>query len=139
MQRGIAICVRKREASTLPRQREKRAYDDLVARLTAGFFLRATILWMPAKGAVMNSELDSPKPTIADEASPIVDDQVVIERTLPISSRAISLSETGSLDKLLASTRSYVSAHPGRAALMALGGGALIAELAVLSLRRRSH
>mgnify|MGYP003577851599 CR=1 FL=1 len=87
----------------------------------------------------MNSELDSPKPTIADEASAIVDDQVVIERTLPISSRAAFLSETGSLEKLLASTRSYVSANPVCAALMAFGGGALIAELTVLSLRRRSH
>jgi hypothetical protein len=86
----------------------------------------------------MTSDLDRPKPTIADEASPIVDDQVVIERTLPISSRA-AFPETGSLDKLLAATRTYVSANPVRAAVMAFGGGALIAELAFLSLRRRSH
>jgi hypothetical protein len=86
----------------------------------------------------MNSDLDSPKPTIADDASPIVDDRVVIERTLPISSRN-AFSETGSLDKLLASTRSYVSANPMRAAVMAFGSGALIAELAFLSLRYRSH
>jgi len=87
----------------------------------------------------MEWEPDRPKPTIADEASPVVDDRVVIEKTLPNVAPAAPSLEIGYVEKFLTSTRSYVSDNPVRAALMAVGGGALLAQLLILSLRRRPH
>ena len=82
----------------------------------------------------MNSGIDNPKPTIADEVSPVVDDGVVIEKTLPAAAPPVP---PGNLDNALAAARSYISANPACAALMAAGGGALLMQILVLSLRRR--
>lgn len=87
----------------------------------------------------MNPEYDRPKPTVADEASPVVDDRVVIEKTLPVSTLPAPRQAPRQLEEVLASTRRYVGANPATAAMIAFAGGALIAELLVVSLRRRSH
>lgn len=87
----------------------------------------------------MTSEFDKPHPTIADETSPIADDRTVIEKTLPTAASAAYDQRPGYLDKMVASTRSFVSANPTRAAAMAAGGGALLAQLVLISIRRRQH
>jgi len=87
----------------------------------------------------MTSEFDKPQPTIADETSPLVDDRVVIQKTLPTAAPAAYDQRPGYLDKMVASTRSFVSANPARAAAMAAGGGALLAQLVLMSLRGRQH
>lgn len=84
----------------------------------------------------MTSEIDKPQPTMADEQSPVVDDRVVIEKTLPTRAPDASAERSGSMDRILAHTREFVSANPVRGALMVAGLGALIAKLIVLSHRR---
>ena len=87
----------------------------------------------------MNPELDRPRPTVADEASPVVDDRMVIEKTLPVATLPPPRPPQGQLDDALEATRRYVGANPAMAATIAFGVGALLAELLVVSLRRRSH
>jgi hypothetical protein len=97
-----------------------------------------TITKLPAEGAsAMTSEFDRPKPTIADEVSPVVDDQVVIEKTLPAAAPDRTIAQTGYLDRILDHTRDYVRSNPVRGALVAAGCGALLTELLVLSVGRK--
>ena len=84
----------------------------------------------------MTSEFDKPRPTIADEACLVVDDQARIEEALPAAAQDAADGPTGYLDRILNHARAYVSANPGRGALLAAGCGALLAKMLVLSLGR---
>ncbi|PSL83548.1 hypothetical protein C7T35_15615 [Variovorax sp. WS11] len=86
---------------------------------------------------MMPNDLDEPTPTVADEASAVVDDAQVISKTLPTASVPPGTARLKSqVEHSLDVVRGYVIRQPMCAVLIAAIGGAALSAL--LSGRRRA-
>lgn len=79
---------------------------------------------------MMPNDLDEPTPTVADEASAVVDDAQVISKTLPAASVPPGTARLkGQVEYALDSVRGYVIRQPICAVLIAAIGGAALSAL----------
>jgi hypothetical protein len=76
------------------------------------------------------NDFDEPTPTVADEASAVVDDAQVISKTLPaVPAPQGTARLKGELEHALDVVRGYVIRQPMRAVLIAAVGGAAVSAL----------
>jgi len=90
-----------------------------------------------SEGTLMNPKNpDDATPTVADEASAIVDDEQVISKTLPCTPIPVGAAPLKAhVDRALGVTREFVIEQPVRAVLIAAAAGAALSALASVWLR----
>lgn len=79
---------------------------------------------------------DEATPTVADEASAVVDDEQVISKTQPSTPMPVSAAPLKArVDRALGVTREFVIEQPVRAVLIAAAAGAALSALVSVCLR----
>lgn len=76
---------------------------------------------------------DEATPTVADEASAVVSDEQVIEKTLPPPTARAPIK--AQVDRALCATRDYVVEQPMQSVLIAAAAGAALSALVTICLR----